>query len=148
MKFIIRDMLFPTKLTSLINTLGLIDSASLENHQNNRRNSGTHKWPKTFLGGVPSNGNHYCCYGNETKVAEVLIRERRWPVSYIVYSVMVDDWHVSSRFIYASEQITKLKNMSQRIYEIIFICSTFDKSHNVTVCAISQWIGKSHTFWP
>ena len=30
LKFIIRDMLFPTKLTSLINTRGLIDSASLE----------------------------------------------------------------------------------------------------------------------
>ena len=52
MKFIIRDMIFPTKLTSLINTWGLIDSASLENHHNNRRNSGGHKWPKTFLAGV------------------------------------------------------------------------------------------------
>ena len=50
LKFIIRDMLFPTKLTSLINTLGLIDSASLENHHNNRRDSGSHKWPKTFFG--------------------------------------------------------------------------------------------------
>ena len=50
LKFIIRDMLFPTKLTSLINTRGLIDSASLENHRNNRRNSGSHKWPKTFFG--------------------------------------------------------------------------------------------------
>ena len=35
LKFIIRDMLFPTKLTSLTNTRGLIDSASLENHHNN-----------------------------------------------------------------------------------------------------------------
>ena len=50
MKFIKWDMLFPAKLTSLINTRGLIDSASLENHHNNRRNSGSHKWPKTFLG--------------------------------------------------------------------------------------------------
>ena len=50
LKFIIWDMLFPTKLTSLINTRGLIDSASLENHHNNRRNSGSHKWPKTFFG--------------------------------------------------------------------------------------------------
>ena len=48
MKFIIRDMLFPTKLTSLINTLGLIDSASIEIHHNKRRNTGSHKWPKTF----------------------------------------------------------------------------------------------------
>ena len=30
LKFIILDMLFPTKLTPLINTQGLIDSASLE----------------------------------------------------------------------------------------------------------------------
>ena len=50
LKFIIRDMLFPTKLTSLINTRGLIDSASLENHHNNGRDSGSHQWPKTFLG--------------------------------------------------------------------------------------------------
>ena len=50
MKFVIRNMLFPTKLTSLINMRGLIDSVSLENHHNNRRNSGSHKWPKTFLG--------------------------------------------------------------------------------------------------
>ena len=52
LKFITRDMLFPTKITSLINTRGLmaIDSASLENHHNNRRDSGSHKWPKTFLG--------------------------------------------------------------------------------------------------
>ena len=43
-------MLFPTKFTSLINTRGLIDSASLENHHNNRPNrSGNHKWPETFL---------------------------------------------------------------------------------------------------
>ena len=41
-------MLFPTRLTSLINTEGLIDSASLEKHHNNRRNSGGNKWPKTF----------------------------------------------------------------------------------------------------
>ena len=53
LKIMIRDMLFPTKLTSLINTQGLIDSASLKkNHHNNRRNSGSHTWPKTFLGGV------------------------------------------------------------------------------------------------
>ena len=45
-------MLFPTKLSSLINTLGLIDSVSLETHHNKGRNSGSHKWPKTFLGGV------------------------------------------------------------------------------------------------
>ena len=45
-------MLFPTKLTSLINTLWLIDSASPETHHNNRRNSGRHKWLKTILGGV------------------------------------------------------------------------------------------------
>ena len=43
-------MLFPKKLTSLIDTLGLIDSASLENHHIKRRNSGSHKWPKTFFG--------------------------------------------------------------------------------------------------
>ena len=43
-------MLFPTKLTSLINTRGLIDSASLENHHNKSHNSGSHKWPKTFWG--------------------------------------------------------------------------------------------------
>ena len=49
LKFIIRDMLFLTKLTSLINTLRLLDSASLENHHNNRRNSGSYKWPKTFF---------------------------------------------------------------------------------------------------
>ena len=55
MKFIIQDMLFPTKLTSLINTRGLIGSASLENHHNNRRNSGGQKWPKTFLGRYISN---------------------------------------------------------------------------------------------
>ena len=48
----IRDMLFPTKFTSLINTRGLIDSASLENHHNNRPNIGSQEWPKTFLGGV------------------------------------------------------------------------------------------------
>ena len=48
------EMLFPTKLTSLINTWGLIGSASLENHHNNRRKSGSHKWPKTFLDGVYS----------------------------------------------------------------------------------------------
>ena len=48
MKFIIRDMLFPTKLISLINTRGLIDSASLENHHNNRRSSGSHTWSKSF----------------------------------------------------------------------------------------------------
>ena len=46
------DMLFPTKLTPLINTRGLIDSASLKNHHNNKHDSGSHKWPKTFLGGV------------------------------------------------------------------------------------------------
>ena len=50
LKFIIRDMLFPTKLTPLINRRGLIDSASPKNHHNNRHNSGSHKWPKTFLG--------------------------------------------------------------------------------------------------
>ena len=42
-------MLFSTKLTSLINALGLIDSASLENHHNKSQNSGSHKWPKTFF---------------------------------------------------------------------------------------------------
>ena len=47
---VIRDMLFPTKLTSMIYTPGLIDSASPENDHNNRRNSGSHEWPKTFLG--------------------------------------------------------------------------------------------------
>ena len=41
-------MLFPTRLTSLLNTRGLIDSASLEYHHNNRRNSDSHKCPKTF----------------------------------------------------------------------------------------------------
>ena len=46
LKIIIRDMLFPTKLTSLINTRWLIDSGSL------KIISGSHKWPKTFLGGV------------------------------------------------------------------------------------------------
>ena len=50
LKCIIRGMLFPTKLTSLIYTLGLIESASLENRHNKRRNSGSHKWPKTFFG--------------------------------------------------------------------------------------------------
>ena len=39
----------PTKLTSLINTRGLIDNASLENHHNKSHNSGSHKWPKTFF---------------------------------------------------------------------------------------------------
>ena len=53
---VIRDMLFPTKLTSMIYTPGLIDSASPENDHNNRRNSGSHEWPNTFWGGV------YCCY--------------------------------------------------------------------------------------
>ena len=48
LKFMIRDMFFPTKLTPLINTRGLIDSASLKNHHNNRHNSGSHKWPNTF----------------------------------------------------------------------------------------------------
>ena len=43
-------MLFSTKLTPLINTRGLIDSDSLETHHNNRRNSGSHKWPKTVFG--------------------------------------------------------------------------------------------------
>ena len=50
MKFIIRDMLFSSKLIPLINTRGLIDSASLKNHHNNRHNSGSHKWPKTCFG--------------------------------------------------------------------------------------------------
>ena len=49
-KFIIRDMLFPTKLTPMLNTRRLIDSASLENQYNNRRYSGSHNGPKTFLG--------------------------------------------------------------------------------------------------
>ena len=49
-------MLFSTKLTLLINTLGLIDSALLENHHNKRRDNGSHKWPKTFLGGENSHG--------------------------------------------------------------------------------------------
>ena len=49
-KFIIRDMLFPTKITSLFNTRGLIDSASLENHHNNRPKNRSHQWTKTFLG--------------------------------------------------------------------------------------------------
>ena len=60
MKFIIRDMLFPTKLTSSIKTRGLIDSATVEHHHNNRRNSGSHKWPKTFFGRCncpPTNSN-------------------------------------------------------------------------------------------
>ena len=51
----IRDtghIFFPTKHISSINTRGLIDCASPENHHNNRRDSGNHKWPKTFLGGV------------------------------------------------------------------------------------------------
>ena len=52
LKFITRGMLFPTKPTSLINTRDLIGSALLENHHNNWRNSGSHKWPKTFLSGV------------------------------------------------------------------------------------------------
>ena len=43
-------MLFPTKFTSPINTRGLVDCASLENHHNNRRNSGGHKWSKTYFG--------------------------------------------------------------------------------------------------
>ena len=50
LKIIIWNMLFPTKLTPLINTRGLIDSASLKNHHNNRLDSGSHKWPKTFFG--------------------------------------------------------------------------------------------------
>ena len=53
-----RDMLFPTKFTSLINPRRLIDSASLENHHNSRRNSGSHKWPKTFFSGVCQYSNH------------------------------------------------------------------------------------------
>ena len=43
-------MLFPTKLTPLTNTLGLIGSSSPENHHNKRCNSGSHRWPNTFLG--------------------------------------------------------------------------------------------------
>ena len=39
-------------IDSLINTRGLIDSASLENHHNNRCYSGSHKWPKTFFWAV------------------------------------------------------------------------------------------------
>ena len=55
LKFMIRDMLFPTKLTSLINTPGLI--ASLENHHNNRCSSrgvvvGATSYLKPFLEGV------------------------------------------------------------------------------------------------
>ena len=39
-KLMARDMPVKTKLTSLVNMRGLIDSASLENHHNNSRNSG------------------------------------------------------------------------------------------------------------
>ena len=54
MKFIKRDMLFPTKPTSLVYTRELIDSALQENHRNNRCSSVSHKWSKPFLGGVYS----------------------------------------------------------------------------------------------
>ena len=49
-KFTIQVMPFKTKLTSLVNTRRLIDSASLKYHQNNGRSAGGHNWPKTFLG--------------------------------------------------------------------------------------------------
>ena len=44
----LRYIPFPTKITSLINTRGLVDSDSPENHHNNRRNSESQRWPKTF----------------------------------------------------------------------------------------------------
>ena len=49
-------MLFPTTPTSLINTRGLIGSASLNNHHKNRHNNGSHKWPKTYC--VVYDANH------------------------------------------------------------------------------------------
>ena len=63
MELLIQDIPFPTQITPLINARGLSDSASLENYHNNRRNSASHMWPKTFLGAVyaraPMNiGNH------------------------------------------------------------------------------------------
>ena len=44
----LRYIPFPTKITSLINSQGLVDSDSPENHHNNRRNSESQRWPKTF----------------------------------------------------------------------------------------------------
>ena len=54
LKFIIRGMLFPTKLTSLINTLELIDSASLENHHN------TLRWRHNGCDSVSNHQPHEC----------------------------------------------------------------------------------------
>ena len=44
----------PNKTYLIDSFEGLIDNATLKYHPNNRRtcNSGNHKWPKAFLGGV------------------------------------------------------------------------------------------------
>ena len=87
LKFITRDMLFPTKPTSLIDTRGLIGSASLENHHYNRRNSGSHKWPKTIFG--------RCIRGLLVPTPRCVLSHPRKKI--INWRLRDDDWRTSVR---------------------------------------------------
>ena len=49
-KITMHGISFKTKLTSLVNTQGLTDSALLKGDHNNDRNSADHNWLKAFFG--------------------------------------------------------------------------------------------------
>ena len=76
-------MLFPTTFTSLINTRGLIDSASLESHHNKSRNSGSHKWPKTFWEVYFSLDYEWISATSNTSVSNNDIYDMKWTKIYL-----------------------------------------------------------------